>query len=74
MNSYVITSVTHIGDNATVAGTVNGFDVTFQCNWSAITQQPSTAAFEAFIGPLMLAQAQPAQPVSAPVYEVSWSA
>jgi hypothetical protein len=73
-NAYVITSVTHMGDNATVVGTVNGVPVTVQCNWSAITQQPSTGAFEAFIGPLMLAQTQPVQPTSAPVYEVSWSA
>jgi len=73
-NNYVITSVTHLGDNATVVGTVNDVAVTVQCNWSAITQQPSTSAFEAFIGPIMLAAAQPAQPVSAPVYEVSWTA
>jgi hypothetical protein len=63
-HTYIINSMTHLGDNATVTGTVDGIPVTVTCNYSAITQQPSTAAFQNFIAPLMLAQAFPAQPVA----------
>jgi hypothetical protein len=73
-NVYVVTGITHLGDNATVVGTVNGLPVVVQCNFSAITQQPSVAAFEAFIAPLMLQQAQPTQPTSFPGFNGTWTA
>jgi len=73
-NVYVITNISHMGDNATVTGTVNGVPVVVECNWSAITQQPSTAALQAFLGPLMLQQAQPTQPTSTAIYNGTWNA
>jgi hypothetical protein len=54
-NSYVITLITHQGDNATVYGTVNGVQVCVLCSWSEITAQPNVTAFEDFVSPLMLA-------------------
>ena len=78
-NNYVITSIAHQGDNATVNGTVQiggvgtPIAVSVSCNWSAITQQPSTAALQAFLAPLMLAAAQPAQPAVFNGDNSSWS-
>lgn len=72
-NTYVITGISHIGDVATVTGTFNGVPVTVQCNWSAITVQPNTSAVEAFLAPLMLAQAQPSQPTNTAIYNGTWT-
>ncbi len=78
-NNYAITSVSHINDTANVSGTVqiNGvgslIPVVVTCNWSAITGQPNTASLEAFLAPLMLAQAVPPTPTVTNIYDNSWS-
>jgi hypothetical protein len=72
-NNYAITQITHMGDVATVTGTVNGVPVVVTCNWSAITALPNTAAVQAFLAPLMLAQAQPAQPTVVNTFDSAWS-
>ena len=72
-NTYVISNISHLGDVATVTGSVNGIPVTVTCNWSAITGLPNTAAVQAFLAPLMLAQAQPTQPVNVGTYDGTWS-
>ena len=73
-NTYVITNLYHLGDNATVTGTVDGTPVVVTCWWSAITQLPNVAAVQAFLGPLMLQAAQPNQPVTVGTYNGTWVA
>lgn len=66
-NTYVITSVTELGDVLTVTGTVNGVPMTVTPWVSAAGNALASAiAFEAFIAPLMLAAAQPPVPAVVP--------
>lgn len=58
LHTYVITSMTNLGDVCTVTGTVDGIAVTVTVWWSAITKLPSTQAVINFLAPLMLAQIQ----------------
>lgn len=66
-HTFVIQSVTHIGDTATVTGTVDGVPVTVQCWFSALTSLPSANAVQTFLAGLMLA-AMPAAPVAVPTW------
>lgn len=61
-HTYIVTGIFHTNDVATVSGSVDGIPVSVTCNYSAITQQPSTIAFQNFIAPLMLAVAIPPSP------------
>lgn len=72
-HTYVITGISHLGDVATVTGTVDGQPVTVGCNWSAITGLPNTAAVQAFLAPLMLAQALPTQPTVVNTFDSTWT-
>lgn len=59
-NTYVITSVTSVGDNLTVIGTVNGIQVGLVTSLSkAGNAMASAIAFENYIAPLMLAAVPP---------------
>lgn len=70
---YIVTSISHLGDNAVVTGSVDAIPVSVNCNWSAITQQPNTASFQAFIAPLMLAQAIPPAPATDLTHNGTWT-
>jgi hypothetical protein len=54
-NTYIVTSLTTSGNTVNVSGTVNGVSV--QTAYPASTTFASALLFQAFIGPLMLAQA-----------------
>lgn len=56
-HTYVILIATRIGDLMTITGTVDGFPVTINPWFSAITSLPNTTAVQNFIAPLMLAAA-----------------
>jgi hypothetical protein len=64
-NTYVITSISSVGDQFTVQGTVNGTPVVVNTWVSALPSGvlASAIAFHNFIAPLMLA-ALPPQPTS----------
>lgn len=57
-HTYVVSTNTAIGDNATLTGTVDGIPVTVNYSVSATTGFSVTQA-KNFIAPLMLAQAIP---------------
>jgi len=68
-HTYVISSVSTLGDQTTVTGTVDGTPVTVQF-WTTSQSQAAMAsaiAFHNFIAPLMLA-AVPPTPVSSPAH------
>ena len=66
-NTYVITSVSTLGDQLTVIGTVNGTPVTVSTWVSAAGGSMASAiGFQNFIAPLMLA-AMPVVPVAQPL-------
>jgi hypothetical protein len=54
-NTYVIQSVTHINDAATVTGTVNGIAVIANFAFSSLTTFASVALAQSFLATLMLA-------------------
>lgn len=56
-HTYVVLTAVHVGDIVTITGTVDGFPVTINPWFSAISSLPSTLAVENFIAPLMLAAA-----------------
>lgn len=61
-HTYVVTSNTSIGDQATLVGTVDGIPVTVNY-WVSHVQPMTLANAKNFIAGLMLAQAIPAAPV-----------
>lgn len=70
--TYVIISITHVDDLATVVGTVDGVQVTIQCNFSAIAKQPSVASVWAMLSPLLLNAAIPSSPIAVNLYNGSF--
>ncbi len=54
-HTYTISSMTAMGDQLTVVGSVDGQSVTVQTWLSAIAKLPSAAAVQGFLAPLMLA-------------------
>ncbi len=64
-HTYVISSMTAVGDQLTVVGSVDGQSVTVQTWLSALAKLPSAASVQAFLAPLMTA-ALPQAAVSVP--------
>jgi hypothetical protein len=67
-NTYVIQSVSHIGDAATVTGTVNGTPVTASFSFSSLGTFASVALAQTFLINLMLAAFNAITPASTAVY------
>jgi hypothetical protein len=61
-HTVIITSVSHMGDNGTAVGTVDGQDVIVNFWWSALTKFASTALAQNFLAGLMIAAAFPPNP------------
>lgn len=65
-NTYVVTSNTAVGDQVTIAGTVDGIPVTVGCwlsHLQSLRQNGGLAAVRVYVASLMLAQAAPPPPV-----------
>lgn len=71
-HTYVITSVSSVGDALTVTGTVDGVPVTINTWVSAVPSLASAITFRNFITPLMLA-ATPPTPVTYAALQGSFS-
>lgn len=67
-HTYIIQSVTHMGDIATITGSVDGIPVTVTGWWSAITSAANVLAAQAYMTGLMLAAAFPPSPTGTAVY------
>lgn len=71
MTHYIITSVAHLGDVATISGTVDGNPITVTGWWSVITGAANVAAAQTYIFGLMQAQYVPPIPVTTNIYNGS---
>jgi hypothetical protein len=67
-NTYVIQSVTHINDAATVTGTVNGTQVSANFCFSSLTTFPNTTAAQSYLANLLLAAFNALQVQSTAIY------
>lgn len=61
-NTYIITSVTHLGDAAIVTGTVNGTPVTAQFSFSSLGTFATALLAQSFLAGLMLQAFNALQP------------
>jgi hypothetical protein len=65
---YLIQSVSHIDNVATITGTVDGIPVTVTGLWSVIVGSPSIFNSQTYIAQLMQAAAYPSTSLSTTLY------